>query len=78
MRHPKATIQVLMRDRQPGTGDPPVVEENKIEPAHHQFAYSEGRLDISSSDEPTRISSGKLPCSVLFVKKEPGKDSFWD
>jgi len=70
-------IQVLMRDGNPEREILQVVEENKID-LLIIIAYSEGRLEHFLFGRTNEDLLRKLPCSVLFVKKEPAKIPYRD
>jgi universal stress protein A len=65
-------IRVLMRDGNPEREILQVVEKNKID-LLIIIAYSEGRLEHFLFGRTNERLLRKLPCSVLFVKKEPMK-----
>jgi nucleotide-binding universal stress UspA family protein len=66
-----------MRDGNPEREILQVVEQNKID-LLIIIAYSEGRLEHFLFGRTNEDLLRKLPCSVLFVKKQPGKIPFWD
>jgi nucleotide-binding universal stress UspA family protein len=65
-------IQILVRDGKPEQEILEVVKENKID-LLVIVAYSEGRLEHFLFGRTNEELLRKLPCTVLFVKKQPAK-----
>jgi universal stress protein A len=65
-------IQVLVRDGDPVKQITQVIEENKID-LLIITAFHEGRLEHFLFGRTNEKLLRQLPCSVLFVKKEPEK-----
>lgn len=70
-------IQVLMRDGNPEREILQVVEQHKID-LLIIIAYTEGRLEHFLFGRTNEELHRKLPCSILFVKKEPAKVPYRD
>jgi len=69
-------IQVFIRDGDPVKQIIQTVEENKID-LLVIIAYHEGRLEHFLFGRTNEQLLRELPCSVLFVKKEPMKLPYW-
>jgi len=69
-------IQVLVRDGDPVKQIIQVVEKHKID-LLIIIAYHEGRLEHFLFGRTNEQLLRELPCSVLFVKKEPMKLPYW-
>jgi nucleotide-binding universal stress UspA family protein len=69
-------IKILIRDGNPVKQIIQAIEENKID-LLIIIAYHEGRLEHFLFGRTNEELLRELPCSVLFVKKEPMKLTYW-